>query len=58
MPECCDYFSTNNHAIAIPGPHTLMRLAFLMCGFVLADDFTASIHIYHTPSPSKKHIVL
>lgn len=53
MPECCDSSPTTQQATAIPGPHTSMRLAFLMCGFVLVDDFTASIHIYHTPSPWK-----
>lgn len=43
MPECCDYFSTNNHATAFPGPHISVRLAFVMCVIVLVDDFKCGV---------------
>lgn len=52
MPECCDYFSTNNHATAFPGPHISVRVAFVMCVIVLVDDFT---HLSHSITMTKTY---
>lgn len=50
MPECCDYFSTNNHVTAFPRPHRSMRLAFVRCIIVLVSDFL-HLDLFGTPSP-------